>query len=258
MLTRRDEQQASEVCSFYYRPSVAYLRYADRHTVLSWDRTHRPPRPSFRPAPPPHLPRRNDLQGLPIGSSWVWKLYYASPAESRRPVAPLVKCGESWCSDVYHRASCSGCRRGAGGYIGCLALLAPHLSLVSVVFPFLSRRSFTRATRPRVASSAPSLARTLRLSTRTSRSRCAPRSRRRFPLRLALGAAPRLHRAAPLSRCAVALAARVVAAARVVRSGRIALHRRRGATSRHGASRHSQKNSSSLPLEMGTPGPRTH
>ena len=26
---------------------------------------------------------------------------------SRLPVAPLVKCGESWCSDVYLRASCT-------------------------------------------------------------------------------------------------------------------------------------------------------
>ena len=30
------------------------------------------------------------------------EMYYASPAESRLPVAPLVKCGGSWCLDVYH------------------------------------------------------------------------------------------------------------------------------------------------------------
>ena len=28
--------------------------------------------------------------------------YYASPAGCRRLMAPPVKCGESWCSDVYH------------------------------------------------------------------------------------------------------------------------------------------------------------
>ena len=48
-------------------------------------------------------------------------------------MAPLVKCGESWCSDVYHRASCRGCSREAGGRVGCLALLALHASFVSVV-----------------------------------------------------------------------------------------------------------------------------
>ena len=138
VLTRRDEQQASEVCSFYYRPSVAYLRYADRHTVLSWDRTHRPPPTFFQAGSASASPTSQRLTGI---TDWlimqvrvmVWKLYYASPAESRRPVAPLVKCGESWCSDVYHRASCRGCSREAGGRVGCLALLALHASFVSVV-----------------------------------------------------------------------------------------------------------------------------
>ena len=32
-----------------------------------------------------------------ISSPWVWKRYNASPAEPRRPVAPLVQCGDSWC-----------------------------------------------------------------------------------------------------------------------------------------------------------------
>ena len=37
-----------------------------------------------------------------IGVIAGMEMYYASPAESRLPVAPLVKCEESWCSDVYH------------------------------------------------------------------------------------------------------------------------------------------------------------
>ena len=74
----------------------------DRQTdSFNWDTNPHPPRLYFKPAPPLRHPRHNDLLGLHRLIAGM-EMYYASPAESRLPVAPLVKCGESWCSDVYH------------------------------------------------------------------------------------------------------------------------------------------------------------
>ena len=75
--------------------------FSDRQTVLIWDTNPHTPRLYFKPAPPLHLPRHNDLLGLHRLITGM-EMYYASPAESRLPVAPLVKCGGSWCLDVYH------------------------------------------------------------------------------------------------------------------------------------------------------------
>ena len=68
---------------------------------FNWDTNPHTPRLYFKPAPPLHLPRYSDLQGLHQLIMDVEK-YYASPAGSRRLMAPPVKCGESRCSDVYH------------------------------------------------------------------------------------------------------------------------------------------------------------
>ena len=76
-------------------------RCKSRQTVLIWDTNPHTPRLYFKSAPPLHLPRHNDLLGLHRLITGM-EMYYASPAESRLPVAPLVKCGGSWCLDVYH------------------------------------------------------------------------------------------------------------------------------------------------------------
>ena len=76
--------------------------FRDRQTdSFNWDTNPHTPRLYFKPAPPLHLPRYTDLQGLHQLIMDVEK-YYASPAGSRRLMAPPVKCGESRCSDVYH------------------------------------------------------------------------------------------------------------------------------------------------------------
>ena len=75
---------------------------SDRQTdSFDWDTNPHTPRLYYKPAPPLRLPRHNDLLGLHRHIMGM-ETYYASPSESRRPVAPLVKCGDSWCSDVYH------------------------------------------------------------------------------------------------------------------------------------------------------------
>ena len=57
-------------------------RQTPGQTVLDWS-----PRLYFKPAPPLRLPRRNDLLGLHRLIAGM-EMYYASPAESRLPVAP--------------------------------------------------------------------------------------------------------------------------------------------------------------------------
>ena len=64
-------------------------RQTDRQTVLIWDTNPHTPRLYFKPAPPLRLPRHNDLLGLHLLIAGM-EMYYASPAEPRRPVAPLV------------------------------------------------------------------------------------------------------------------------------------------------------------------------
>ena len=78
-----------------------YLTSVTDRQFLIWDTNPHTPRLYFKPAPPLRHPRHNDLLGLHRLIAGM-EMYYASPAESRLPVAPLVKCGESWCSDVYH------------------------------------------------------------------------------------------------------------------------------------------------------------
>ena len=51
----------------------------DRQTdSFNWDTNPHTPRLYCKPTPPLPLPRHNDLLGLHIGSSRVWKKYYAS------------------------------------------------------------------------------------------------------------------------------------------------------------------------------------
>ena len=79
------------------RPHILYnISTTDRQTVLIWDTNPHTPRLYFKPAPPLHLPRHNDLLGLHRLIAGMER-YNASPAEPRRPVAPLVQCGDSWC-----------------------------------------------------------------------------------------------------------------------------------------------------------------
>ena len=87
------------LCSFSdarTREAVLQVRdtYYRQTDSFNWDTTPHPPRLYFKPAPPLRHPCHNDLLGLHRLIAGM-EMYYASPAESRLPVAPLVKCGES-------------------------------------------------------------------------------------------------------------------------------------------------------------------
>ena len=92
---RHRQHRASRVTS---APQITSDRQTDS---FNWDTNPHTPRLYFKPAPPLHHPRYTVLQGLHQLIMDVEK-YYASPAGSRRLMAPPVMCGESRCSDVYH------------------------------------------------------------------------------------------------------------------------------------------------------------
>ena len=74
-------------------------RQTDRQTVLVWDRNPHT-LALFQAGSAYETPRYWDLQGSHQLIMDVER-YYASPAGSRRLMAPPVKCEESRCSDVY-------------------------------------------------------------------------------------------------------------------------------------------------------------
>ena len=72
------------------RPPSQITNEPDRQTdSFNWDTTPHTPRLYCKPAPPLRLPRHNDLLGLHRLITGMEKVHSASPAEPRRPVAPL-------------------------------------------------------------------------------------------------------------------------------------------------------------------------
>ena len=89
-----DLQLRSDPPSYALGATTNYCYYSlllltDRQTVLIGTRTHTPP-DSISSRLRLCVSHVTTTYWDYIGSSRVWKKYYASPAESRRPVAPLV------------------------------------------------------------------------------------------------------------------------------------------------------------------------